>query len=66
MPNNYIDADNNYHSTTIVTLSPFEYVINSVQPVAECISSIEAFIADSPFDTAAIATAEAQLAKFKA
>lgn len=66
---NYIDADNNFHGATLVGHLP-QYVVYTVTPVSECIDSIKAFIADSkefaPHDTAAIAKAEAQLAKFEA
>ena len=67
---NYIDADNNFHGSTLVKLACHEYVVHTVTPVSECIDSIKAFIADAkefaPHDTAAIAKAEAQLAKFEA
>jgi hypothetical protein len=67
---NYIDDNNNFHGSTLVKVACEEYVVNMITPVVECIASIKAFIADSkefaPLDTAAIATAEAQIAKFEA
>tara|TARA_R110000824_G_scaffold18243_9_gene72632 strand:+ start:2640 stop:2921 length:282 start_codon:yes stop_codon:yes gene_type:complete len=67
---NYIDADNNFHGSTLVKIACMEYIVNSVTPVEEAIDSIKVFIADSkefaPFDTASIAKAESQLAKFEA
>jgi hypothetical protein len=64
----FIDADNNYNSTAIVKLGCMEYAVPTITPVDECIDSIKSFIADTkehtPWDTAAIAMAEKQLAKF--
>ena len=67
---NYIDDNNDFHGSTLAKVGPEAYVVNTITPVVECIASIKAFIADSkefaPLDTAAITTAEAQLAKFEA